>query len=120
MLCSYYFKVFKQDSEFTKVKKYVMREISSYDIDSNMDWLLSETILKGRSYLDRKAKKGREFSWSLYVVEDIKAGEVITGKNVRSIRPGFGLHPKYSKEVIGKKATWDLIKGGAFIKFFYN
>jgi sialic acid synthase SpsE len=35
-------------------------------------------------------------------------------------RPGFGLHPKYSKEVIGKKATRDLIKGGAFIKFFYN
>lgn len=51
---------------------------------------------------------------SLFVVEDIKAGEVITEKNVRSIRPGFGLHPKYLPEVLGKKATSDLEKGERF------
>jgi pseudaminic acid synthase len=48
---------------------------------------------------------------SLFVVEDIKAGEIITAKNVRSIRPGFGLHPKYLKEVIGKTFKEDVEKG---------
>ena len=57
---------------------------------------------------------GREFSRSLYVAEDIKAGDMITEKNVRSVRPGFGLHPKYLPEVLGKTATRDLIKGERF------
>jgi pseudaminic acid synthase len=63
--------------------------------------------------LTEKMKKSREFSRSLYVVEDIKAGEVLTEQNIRSIRPGFGLHPKYLKEVLGKKAKGDLEKGTA-------
>lgn len=58
--------------------------------------------------------KGREFCRSLYIAEDIKAGDVITEKNVRSVRPGFGLHPKHLSEVIGKKATRDLNKGERF------
>lgn len=55
--------------------------------------------------------KGRAFCRSLYVAEDIKAGELITEQNVRSVRPGYGLHPKYLKEIIGKRATKDLKKG---------
>ena len=51
---------------------------------------------------------------SLFVVEDIKAGDMITEKNVRSIRPGFGLRPRYLPEVLGKKATSDLEKGAPF------
>lgn len=58
--------------------------------------------------------KGREFSRSLYVCEDIKKGEVITETNVRSIRPGFGLHPKYLKDILGKTANRDLEKGERF------
>jgi pseudaminic acid synthase len=61
--------------------------------------------------LTQKQKKGKEFSRSLYVVEDIKAGEVITEKNVRSIRPGFGLHPKYFNGILGKKVLKELKKG---------
>jgi pseudaminic acid synthase len=64
--------------------------------------------------LTEKQKKGRDFSRSLYVAEDIKEGELITQKNVRSVRPGFGLHPKYLPEVLGKKATSDLEKGDRF------
>jgi pseudaminic acid synthase len=64
--------------------------------------------------LTDKQKNNRVFSRSLYVVEDIKAGEIITEKNVRSIRPGFGLHPKYLKEVIGKTVREDLVKGMPF------
>lgn len=58
--------------------------------------------------------KGREFSRSLYVAEDIKKGEVITEKNVRSVRPGFGLHPKYLPEILGKTAARDLEMGERF------
>jgi len=58
-----------------------------------------------------KQKKGREFSRSLYVVEAIKEGELISEKNIRSIRPGHGMHPKFYKDVLGKKASKNLEKG---------
>lgn len=61
--------------------------------------------------LTEKQKSSRALSRSLYVVEDIKAGEIITEQNVRSIRPGFGLHPKYLKEILDKVAKEDLEKG---------
>jgi pseudaminic acid synthase len=61
--------------------------------------------------LTEKQLKGRDFSRSLYVVKDIKKGEVITEENVRSIRPGFGMHPKHMTEIIGKKVLADLTKG---------
>ena len=61
--------------------------------------------------LTEKQAKGRDFSRSLYIAEDIKAGEVFTEKNLRSVRPGFGLHPKYFNELLGKKAKTDLEKG---------
>lgn len=58
--------------------------------------------------------KGREFSRSLYVAEDMKAGDVITEQNVRSVRPGFGAHPKYLAEVLGKRVNRNLEKGDRF------
>ena len=61
--------------------------------------------------LTEKQSKGKDFSRSLYVVEDIAAGELITESNVRSIRPGFGLHPKHFKDIIGKPVKEDLKKG---------
>lgn len=57
---------------------------------------------------------GRQFSRSLYVAEDMKAGDIITEKNVRSVRPGFGLHPKYYPYCLGKKVNRDLEKGDRF------
>lgn len=61
--------------------------------------------------MTEKKKKSRQFSRSLYVAENIVSGEVITEQNVRSVRPGYGLHPKYLKDVIGKKAIKDFEKG---------
>lgn len=55
--------------------------------------------------------KGREFCRSLYVAEDVKAGEIITEINVKSVRPGYGIHPKYLFDVIGKRFTKDCAKG---------
>ncbi|SFM88972.1 pseudaminic acid synthase [Methanolobus profundi] len=61
--------------------------------------------------LTENAKKSRDFSRSLFVVKDIKAGENFTKDNVRSIRPGFGLHTRYLNEVLCRKARNDLKKG---------
>ncbi len=58
--------------------------------------------------------KGRDGCRSLYVAEDVKAGDVITAKNVRSVRPGYGLHPKYLPEVIGKRFQKDCETGERF------
>ncbi|MGB6127793.1 MAG: pseudaminic acid synthase [Psychrilyobacter sp.] len=52
--------------------------------------------------------KSRKFSRSLFVVKDIKKGEILTEKNVRSIRPGDGMSPKYYKEILGEKAKLDI------------
>jgi pseudaminic acid synthase len=61
--------------------------------------------------LTEKQAKGKDFSRSLYVVEDMEAGGIITEKNVRSIRPGFGLHPKYYNEILGKTVVQNIEKG---------
>lgn len=53
------------------------------------------------------------FRRSLYFVKDIKNGEKITENHVRSIRPGYGLAPKYLQAVIGKKALFDISEGTA-------
>ncbi|ALM20096.1 N-acetylneuraminate synthase [Nonlabens sp. MIC269] len=63
--------------------------------------------------IDDKKRQSREFSRSLYVVQDIKKGEILTSDNVKSIRPGFGLHPKYYYNILGKKVTNSLSKGTA-------
>tara|TARA_B110000285_G_scaffold219153_1_gene269440 strand:+ start:882 stop:1922 length:1041 start_codon:yes stop_codon:yes gene_type:complete len=64
--------------------------------------------------LTEKQLKGRDFSRSLYVVETITEGENFTENNVRSIRPGFGLHPKYLNQVIGKMSNQNIEKGTRF------
>ena len=64
--------------------------------------------------LSDNMKKGRNFSRSLYVAEDMEAGTVITETNVRSVRPGYGLHPKYWNEIAGRKVNRALRKGERF------
>jgi len=59
----------------------------------------------------QKEAASRVFRRSLFVVEDVKAGEIFTNKNIRSIRPGHGLPPKYLSNVIGRQAAQDLVKG---------
>jgi pseudaminic acid synthase len=55
--------------------------------------------------------KSRVFRRSLFVVQDVKAGEVFTEHNVGSIRPGHGLSPKYFTEVLSRKAACDIRRG---------
>jgi pseudaminic acid synthase len=58
-----------------------------------------------------KMQQSRGFSRSLFVVEDIAQGEKLTARNIRSIRPGYGLHPKYYDSVMGKTARRKLERG---------
>lgn len=53
----------------------------------------------------------RKFRRSLFVVEDMKKGELFTNQNVRSIRPADGLHPRHFNEVLGKRAACDVERG---------
>jgi len=73
---------------------------------------MAESALGITTYeLSEKVEKNRKFARSLFVVKDVKIGEKFTPENVRSIRPGYGLHPKYYEEVIGKIAKENIEKG---------
>ena len=71
-----------------------------------------EQALGGETYaLSEKQRREREHSRSLFVTKNIRAGEYFTPENMRSIRPGFGLHTKYFEEILGKRAVQDLEMG---------
>lgn len=57
---------------------------------------------------------GWRFRRSLYVAEDIRKGELFTEKNVRSVRPGFGMHPVRLGDILGRRASRDAEKGERF------
>lgn len=73
---------------------------------------LTEKLMGKIDYeMTEKKTKSREFSRSLYISKNVKAGEIITEENVKSVRPGFGLHPKYLIDVLGKHFVLDIKKG---------
>lgn len=61
--------------------------------------------------LTYKMRRSREHSRSLFIVKDVKAGEELNEENVRSIRPGFGMHPRHLSQILGKKLRTDVKKG---------
>jgi len=64
-----------------------------------------------RYEVGEKEAKSRVFRRSLFVVKDMKAGEVFTEENVHSVRPGYGLSPKYLKDVLGRHAAKNIQRG---------
>jgi N-acetylneuraminate synthase len=56
-------------------------------------------------------EKSRAFRRSLFIVEEVKAGEVFTPRNIRSIRPAYGLHTRYLDAILGCRATRDIQRG---------
>ena len=85
-------------------------ELASLCRDTKTAW----QALGAVNYEKTEAEKGNvQFRRSLYVVCDVKAGEELTTSNVRSIRPGFGLSPKYFHRILGRKANRDIAKNTA-------
>jgi pseudaminic acid synthase len=73
---------------------------------------LTEKMIGEVDYkMSKSKKKSREFSRSLFIIKDVKKGEIISNENIRSIRPGFGLHPKELANIIGKKFSENQEKG---------
>ncbi|KKK38905.1 N-acetylneuraminate synthase [Mesobacillus campisalis] len=91
---------------------------ASFSLDKQEFKLLVDSVRDAEKSLGKvdyeltdKKKKSREFSRSLFAVQDIKEGETFTEENVRSIRPGYGLSPKYSRNVYGSTASKDVKRG---------
>lgn len=73
---------------------------------------LAEKMIGKVDYeMTEKKMKSRQFSRSLFIAENVKAGDKITKENVRSIRPGFGIHPKYFSDIVGSHFKVDKDKG---------
>lgn len=99
------------------------RSIGGPDADFSLDFdQFSEMVKQVRdaeaslgkvSYeLSEKSINARNIGGrSLFIAQDVKAGEEFTQENVRSVRPGYGIHPKHLREVLGKKAKSDLTMG---------
>lgn len=79
----------------------------------------AKVIAKGPDYeLSPKEQASTAFRRSLFAVKDIKVGEVISIENVRSIRPSYGVSPKYIFEMLGKKAGIDIKRGEPISEVF--
>ncbi len=67
----------------------------------------------GKVYYGRGTQEAKSsvFRRSLFVVKDLKKGEILTEANVRSIRPGYGLHPRYLNDLLGRQVTKDVRRG---------
>ncbi len=90
---------------------------ASFSLDEKDFKLMVKNVLKAhnsignRSYsLTDKQIKGRDFSRSLYFIRDLKKGSVISHEDIKSVRPGFGLHPKFMDSIIGKTVKVDVKK----------
>tara|TARA_B110000240_G_C13511029_1_gene459392 strand:+ start:4580 stop:5614 length:1035 start_codon:yes stop_codon:yes gene_type:complete len=73
---------------------------------------VAEQMMGGVDYeMTEKKKKSKQFSRSLFIVKDVRAGDKITKENTRSIRPGFGMHPKHLSKLLGEKFKSNYCKG---------
>jgi pseudaminic acid synthase len=85
-------------------------EMAQLVVESKRAWQALGQVSYGAT---EKEKKSLVFRRSLYVVKDLKAGEVLTRENVRAIRPGLGLPTKYFEQVLGKSIKQDVRRGTA-------
>lgn len=83
-------------------------EMKQLVIETERAWQSLGTIQYGPT---EEEKPSMKFRRSLYIAEDIKEGEELTAKNLRCVRPGLGLAPKYYEQLIGRRVNKDLKKG---------
>jgi pseudaminic acid synthase len=113
----------------TIIEKHFKNDEDNSSIDSHFSMKLSDlrkfkkelndvkiTLGKKIITISPSAKKNLYSRKSLYVSETILKGHKFTIKNIKSVRPGFGMHPKYFKSIIGKKSLKNLTKGDRILK----
>ena len=96
---------------------YISKELKELCKDSRTAWEALGNVDYDRKYSEQGNIKFRR---SLYFVKDMKSGEIITEDSIKSIRPGYGISPKYKERIIGKsikknvsfgtKTSWNLIE----------
>lgn len=92
-------------------------ELRALVIESERAWLGLGKVQEGPT---ESEKPSLQFRRSLYIVKDMKRGEVFTKENLRAIRPGFGLPPKFFEQVIGRKVKTDVTMGTALTKDHFD
>ena len=90
------------------------KEIKKFKEDINLAYNL---LGKNYFYRNKSEKKSKIFRRSIFATENIKKGEKFNNQNIRRIRPGYGLEPKYYEKLIGKKSPITLDKGQPLKKF---
>jgi len=85
-------------------------EMSSLVIETKRAWQSLGEVKYGPTKSEESSVKYRR---SLYIAQDMKSGEVLSEKNLRVVRPGYGLHPRYFEELLGTKVLKDIKKGEA-------
>lgn len=111
------------------IEKHVMLDSAEDNPDKGFSMTMSEfkemvsrvrrtekIMGSGKFVFSQTEADGRKGRRSLYAVKEIKKGEIISENNIRSIRPGYGLLPKYMDEIIGKKAMCDIAYGTALTR----
>tara|TARA_Y100000992_G_C21267033_1_gene494486 strand:+ start:592 stop:1638 length:1047 start_codon:yes stop_codon:yes gene_type:complete len=118
--------VFAASKGATMIEKHIKMKNEKKSVDSffsintnELSEMIKQIRNNERSYgkidykIAKSAKPNLKSRKSLFVVKNIKKGEIFTEKNIRSIRPWGGLHPKYYKKVLGKKSKIKLKFGTA-------
>ena len=83
-------------------------EMTQLVVETKRAWQSLGRVQYGPTEAEKPSVKFRR---SLYIAEDMKAGDVLTPKNLRSVRPGMGLQPKYYEQLLGRRVHSDLKKG---------
>jgi pseudaminic acid synthase len=84
------------------------REMQQLVLETEQAWLALGRVIYGASEME---KKSLVFRRSLYIVKDLKEGEMLTAENMRAIRPGYGLPTKYLDNFLGKRVSQDIKRG---------
>ena len=93
------------------------KELEELCLNSKTAW---ESLGKIDYGLKSSEYNNIKFRRSLYCIKDIKKGEVITKDHIKSIRPGFGLAPKYLDKVLSSRATCDIVRGTPIVLKFIS
>ena len=94
------------DSEFSMEPA----EMSELVVETERAWQAMGKVAYGATEAE---KKSLQFRRSLYVVKDLRAGDILTSENLRAIRPGHGLPTRYLQQIVGKAVKKDIKRGTA-------